>query len=289
MTREQFIDTYKSIEEQMRSLDKNEDMFKVISNNVEFFQFLANAVMTRVDAGNFNMYYQPHILDEKCIGAEALFRIKIADVNINPAIVFATARYFEFEEELTIRSLEAVAKDVNLLKTVNDGFITSFNINPKLFNRHFCNEILGVLYQYNVAPKHLGIELLECSSCENLNVEDMNYLKSKGVKFALDDFGSGYSNMETLKAYPFDIVKFDGTLIHEIDNDPIKQRILSKVVDYCYKNDLVSIAEKVETYEECRMVKTIGVDIVQGYYYSKPITAEDLVNKYGKIECVLER
>jgi len=92
MTREQFIDTYKSIEEQMRSLDKNEDMFKVISNNVEFFQFLANAVMTRVDAGNFNMYYQPHILDEKCIGAEALFRIKIADVNINPAIVFATGR-----------------------------------------------------------------------------------------------------------------------------------------------------------------------------------------------------
>lgn len=289
MTREQFIDTYKSIEEQMRALDKNEDMFKVISDNVEFFQFLANAVMMRVDAGNFNMYYQAHILNEKCVGAEALFRIKIADININPAIVFATARYFEFEDELTMKTLDAVAKDLNLLKNVNDGFFVTCNINAKLMNRYFCNEILGVLYQNNIDPQHLGIELLECSSFKDINTDDMNYLKSKGIKFALDDYGAGYSNMETLKSLPFDIVKFDGSLIREIQDDLIKQRIVSNVVDYCYKNDILSIAEKVETYEECRMVKTLGVDIIQGYYYSKPMTAEDLVNKYGKIECVLER
>lgn len=289
MTREQFIEDYKLIEEQMRGLSKNEDMAKVIDNNKEFFQFLAQAVLMRTDAGNFDMYYQPYMVNEKCVGAEALFRIKIADTFINPAIVFATARYFEFEDELTIRALEVVAKDINILKNVDENFVATFNVNPSLLNSFYCNEILSVLYKHKVDPKHLGIELLECSSCKNVDVKNIEYLKSYGVKFLLDDYGVGYSNMDTLKSLPFDTVKFDGMLIREIENDPIKQRILSKVVDYCYQNNISTIAEQVETYDECRMVKTIGVDMVQGYYYSKPITADDLLNKYGKIECALER
>jgi EAL domain-containing protein (putative c-di-GMP-specific phosphodiesterase class I) len=91
-----------------------------------------------------------------------------------------------------------------------------------------------------------------------------------GIPLALDDYGTGYSNVVNLLEYMPKYVKIDRSLIAEIHDNPKKKRFVREIIDFCHDNDIMALAEGVETWKELRAVVRMGVDLIQGFYTSKP-------------------
>lgn len=95
-------------------------------------------------------------------------------------------------------------------------------------------------------------------------------VKAKGVKIAIDDFGTGYSNFERLLSYEPDILKIDGSLIKNIHNNQINQHIVETVMLFAKKQNLSTVAEFVENETIYEIVRDMGIDYSQGFYFGKP-------------------
>lgn len=113
---------------------------------------------------------------------------------------------------------------------------------------------------------------------ESYKVDDLKHLRSildfyreKGFKTALDDVGNGYMNLSTIIQLGADIIKIDLEIIRNIHQDSLKQSIFDALVNIAQKNNIVVLAEGVETYEELEYVKTHGAELAQGYLISKPL------------------
>ncbi|VAW66829.1 diguanylate cyclase/phosphodiesterase (GGDEF & EAL domains) with PAS/PAC sensor(s), partial [hydrothermal vent metagenome] len=104
-------------------------------------------------------------------------------------------------------------------------------------------------------------------------VEAINQLKEIGVTLALDDFGTGYSSLSYLKRFPFDILKIDRAFIKDVMENPEDASLCKAIVAIAASLKLYVIGEGVETQEQLDFLHAIGADIVQGYFYSKPLEA----------------
>ena len=96
------------------------------------------------------------------------------------------------------------------------------------------------------------------------------YFRDRGIETAVDDYGTGYSNVANLLRYMPDYVKIDRSLLSEIQDRPQKQYFVREIIEFCHDNDILALAEGVETPEELRTVIHLGADLIQGYYTSKP-------------------
>ncbi len=105
------------------------------------------------------------------------------------------------------------------------------------------------------------------------------YFRDRGIETAVDDYGTGYSNVANLLRYMPDYVKIDRTLLSEIQDRPQKQYFVREIIDFCHDNDIMALAEGVETTEELRMVIHLGADLIQGYYTAKP--APEIIQEIG--------
>ena len=107
----------------------------------------------------------------------------------------------------------------------------------------------------------------------------LDYLKEihdLGIKLALDDFGTGYSSLTYLERLPIDVVKLDKGFIWAIGSSKKKEYIIKAVIDLAHNLGMEVVAEGVETAEQLQFLKDSGCDIVQGYYYSKPLKIKDI-------------
>ncbi|MBO7527380.1 MAG: EAL domain-containing protein [Clostridia bacterium] len=236
---------------------------------------------------NYAVHYQPQFdVDGKCNSAEALFRLKYNDMPIYPDVIFSLAHYFGHERELVLFVLDKVCKDIytiNQAKNSQDFYI-SYNINQNLIDEEFVNEIINITKQNKITPKNLGIELLEAFAFDQVNINNIHELKSYGYRILIDDFGAGYTNEGVLiSELPFDTVKFSEKLISGIHNpEKIKNYYRVKnVMKFCKENKICTVAEHIETAEELKVVKDLGVDKIQGWYFSKALPQEQLLEKCG--------
>ena len=147
------------------------------------------------------------------------------------------------------------------------------------------SKIIKTVKKCGIPAKNIAVELTEVSSLEKVKVEDMKYLKSNGIKIYCDDFGAGYSREHVLD-FPFDVIKFDGSYIRGIDKSQKKREYVEKIVNKCKLFNIKTLAENVETMEECEVVENLGIDKTQGYFYSKPLEKKDFLLKYRKFETV---
>lgn len=284
MNKNDFLEKYKKLVPILLDLESDKEVFEVIEQNQDIFTIISKQLQNDISLNNVTMVYQPQVSNDKCSSCEALSRFFIDDISLNPAIAFLTASYYGFEEKLTLLNLERVCKDyASLQNSIGHDFVISYNVSPKIFNKEFCDKFYKILDKYNVNPKNIGIELLEVSSFDNVKTNDVLYAKSKGTPIYLDDFGAGYANIETLNNLPFDCLKFNGSLISGIDKDKNKQSYVKQIINVCKKRNIKTIAEKVETIEEAEVCKSLGIDKIQGYYYSRPLPKNDFIEKYQKV------
>lgn len=202
------------------------------------------------------------------VAYEALMR-STGDIKMEPKQILAIAA--------GQNSLYAVEKLTlfNTLKLISEN--QSVFENKKLFINSMCEytlneEDFNELYlTYGELLEKCVIEIVEDSTATPEVVELIKKrLGFSHSQLAIDDYGSGYSNSSNLLKYRPDYVKIDRSLISDIHNDMKKQQLVTQIIDFCRDNQLQTLAEGVETAQEMKTVIRLGIDLIQGYYTSKP-------------------
>jgi diguanylate cyclase (GGDEF)-like protein/PAS domain S-box-containing protein len=253
-----------------------------------------NALRRALDRGEFRLYYQPQvdILNKKVIGVEALIRWKHPEFGLVPPNEFISLCE---ELKLIIPMGKWIIKEASrqLLVWRNAGIMVekmSINLSGvQIVQADFIEEVLSIFKENSCDPTLIEFEITETSLIKNLNQSSavLEELKSHGFKFAIDDFGTGYSSLAYLKKLPFDTIKIDREFIIDLPSDQhdisIVQTVLSLAKDIGYK----VVAEGAEEHQQVKFLEQRGCDIIQGYYFSKALSANDFEHFYyeklGKI------
>lgn len=157
------------------------------------------------------------------------------------------------------------------------NFVTAVNISAvQLKDPNFVQHVQQLLRLYKLPPKNLELEVTESGliADEALAIETLNELHDMGISIALDDFGTGYASFQYLKKYPFDTLKIDKSFIENVEYSVDDQNIVCAMINIAKKLKLKVVVEGVENHNQERFVTLESVDSIQGYLYSKPITAD---------------
>ncbi|WP_081686866.1 EAL domain-containing protein [Chitinilyticum litopenaei] len=148
----------------------------------------------------------------------------------------------------------------------------SINLSGKSLNRQTLSFILQQLDKTRVPPALVCFEITETSAISNMKESTLfiETLRARGCRFALDDFGSGFSSFNYLKNLAVDYLKIDGSLVRDMANDRVSRQMVIAVNDIGHSLGMRTIAEFVEDEEICSHLSAIGVDFAQGYYIGKP-------------------
>ena len=217
-------------------------------------------------------FFQPIISNSsgKIVKYECLARVEDEGEIISPIHFLESARRSGLMGNLT-RSM--INKCFKLFSGNEIEF--SLNIaNEDLLDHTFIDFLTMKQKHYNINPQHVILEILEdiiISDVNPLPLQNLHILKKLGYKLALDDFGTNRSNFNRLEAIGVDILKIDGQFIQGIDTNEKNQYIVKMITNMAKKMHIEVIAEFVETGQEYEMVKNIGVDYSQGYYFNKPL------------------
>lgn len=158
------------------------------------------------------------------------------------------------------------------------NFYIAINLSPKVLdNVTFADEIIALATQYSVNPQKICFEITESSAMTNPQtvMEIATRLRIKGFKLSIDDFGTGYSSLVELHRLPFSEIKIDKSFVTNIIADTQCYRIAKSVIELGHSLDLIVVAEGVEDNEAWDKLKTLGCNIAQGYFMSKPLSAKD--------------
>lgn len=239
--------------------------------------------------GEFKVYLQPQYMlnTETVIGAEALVRW-IPD---NGAIVYPNDFIPLFEKngfiiQLDLYMFEQVCKIIqSWIEHGCEPVAVSVNFSRlHLSTPQFVQTLCRIADQYNVPHELLVVEITENTIFDNEEALQviLKDLHEQGFTLAMDDFGSGYSSLGLLKNIPVDMIKLDKSFFDNMDNQERSYAVLANVIKLAKDLKIQTVAEGVETIENVNILKVLGCDSVQGYYYARPMPHEDFK---GKLNC----
>jgi EAL domain-containing protein (putative c-di-GMP-specific phosphodiesterase class I) len=148
----------------------------------------------------------------------------------------------------------------------------------QLKNINFLSDLKTLIKEYDFDVKHLEIELTESQlmSKTDETIEILKKISELGIKIAIDDFGTGYSSLSYLKRLPIDVLKIDRSFIKDIPFENNDVEVTKAIIAIAKSLKFSTVAEGVETIEQLEFLKANGCDVIQGYYYYKPMNADDL-------------
>jgi EAL domain-containing protein (putative c-di-GMP-specific phosphodiesterase class I) len=232
----------------------------------------------------FQMYLQPQfeVDGTQPVGAEALIRWEHPDRGTVPPNVFLPVA-------ASIGLLPKIgnlmiAKAIKAASQLNQGpgkrLTISVNVTIEDLNESgFADSVKHLLDRYDVDPTTLEIEVTESTAMEEgaLVQQQVDELRKLGVRFAIDDFGMGYSNLGRLKALAFETLKIDRSLITGIGEDPASESLLYTILDMAKAIHADVVAEGIETADQLAFLRNAGCRYYQGYYGGKPMQADDFI------------
>lgn len=147
----------------------------------------------------------------------------------------------------------------------------------QLYNPDVAKKYTTIASKYQIKPSKIEIELTESLMMENKDrlLRAMNDIKNAGFEISVDDFGSGFSSLSLLKDLPANVIKLDKEFLNTSDNNSKEHIIINSIIDMAKRLDLTTVAEGVEDQQQSELLKSMGCDIVQGYYYAKPMPTKD--------------
>lgn len=238
--------------------------------------------------GQFLVYVQPQINSDGYIsGGEALVRWQHPKEGI-----MSPGRFINILENTgLISKLDAYMWEMSCVQLRKwnddgiDGVYLSVNISPKDFYLMDVYEtITGLVKKYSINPKSLHLEITETAVMSNprQQIKLIERLRKFGFLVEIDDFGSGYSSLNTLKDLNADVLKVDMGFLKKTDNNEKSRIILKMVISLAKSLDMEVITEGVETKEQAAFLINAGCDVFQGYYFAKPVSVEDFESNYLK-------
>lgn len=156
------------------------------------------------------------------------------------------------------------------------------NISPKQFRSSaFAEKIRGMIDKYGIHPSSFEVEITETALMHmNDTISTLRKLKEIGVTISVDDFGTGYSSLSYLKQYPIDIIKIDRSFIKDIEMDQKNEAIAKTIINLAHNLGMEVIAEGVEKELQAEILKAANCHKAQGFLFSKPVPANEIVEKY---------
>lgn len=250
---------------------------------------LENSLRHAVENRELVLHYQPKIdaLSGAMIGVEALIRWQHPEIGmVSPAEFIPVAE----ESGLIIPIGEAVLRAAcRQIRDWQDKGVGGFSVAVNLAAHHFqqpdfCRQVSRIIQEEHSDANLLEIELTESmlmGDVEN-TILKMQQLKEIGVKLSIDDFGTGYSSLNYLMRFPIDTLKIDMSFIRSIPHDNSHVAITTAIIAMAQNLKLSVVAEGVENETQVSWLKTNGCNILQGYYFSRPVPADDLLAFYNK-------
>lgn len=235
---------------------------------------------------DFFIHYQPKIglAKQDIIGVEALVRWNNDKLGfVSPSEFIPLAEDTGLIIPLSEVILEKVCIDI--LEARSQGNIHIIPVSVNIASLHFQQDdfierINSIVMQYNCSPHLLELELTERTVMKDSDdiIGKLIKLKGMGFKISIDDFGTGYSSLSYLNRFPLNYLKIDRSFIQQITILQDKQAIVEAIILMAHRLRIKVIAEGVETKDQARLLKEMGCDIIQGYYYSKPLAAKELLD-----------
>lgn len=247
---------------------------------------MKSEVEKAINENRFVIFLQPKfdIFTEKVVGAEALVRKKQNNEIILPNKFIPI--YEETGEivKLDIYVLEEVCKLQNKWTKQNIKLLP-ISINESrhhLKNPNHVKELKDLIEKYHVNPNFIELEMTETTVIEDIDVAKKaeKAAHELGFRISMDDFGTGYSAFNVLKDIEIDILKIDKMFFENLEENRRAQIIIETIVQMCKRLNVKTVAEGIETKWQLNFLKEIKCDIVQGYYFSKPIPIIDFEKKY---------
>lgn len=238
-----------------------------------------------LNAGKIVPYYQPKIdINNNTIcSSEALSRWITNDGEILPPNKFIPIlEQYGYICELDFYILNKVCKDIKeQLEKEIEPVAVSINFSRYHFigqkeDFSFIKRIINTIISYGIDTKYIEIEFTEAGMLEDYTIINkfVEFLHQYGVKVSIDDYGKGYSSLELLLQVPFDIIKMDKSFVdkYNMENGRV---ILSSTIDMMKKLGKVVVCEGIENVDQLNYLKSINCDVIQGYYYDKPLPKEE--------------
>ena len=271
-----------------RSMDKvaffNRDMEEKIVFHEKIEEILREVVESNNGDNSFYLEFQPQldIKRNKLVGFEALARLNSKDLGpVSPMDFIAVAEKRNLIVPLgKIILLEAF----KFLASIRDKNIKDMRVAVnasviELLDDQYIDYIFKLRDDFKVDLRNLEIEITESifmGNYQSIN-ERLNTLRKEGVKIALDDFGTGYSSLSRISRINFDYIKIDKSFIDNILDIKEEEILVNGIIKLAGEIGLKVIAEGVESMDQYDYLKDINCNIIQGYYFSKPLAAEEAV------------
>lgn len=160
-------------------------------------------------------------------------------------------------------------------------FKVSVNLSPRQFqNSNLVEMVAQILDETEIDPRWLELEITETTIMQNVNFarKALEKLQQIGVRVGLDDFGTGYSSLGYLKQFPFHTLKIDQSFVRDLQENSRDRAIIAAIIALGRGLNLNVIAEGVETQQQFELLKNLQCEIIQGYWFSKPMRAEEVVD-----------
>ncbi|MDO4502616.1 MAG: EAL domain-containing protein [Coriobacteriia bacterium] len=234
-----------------------------------------------LECGEFKVFYQPkhNAQTGKVVGAEALVRwVREKDGYVSPAefvpLLESNGFIAQVDRYVWYRTVQ------NQVRWRNAG-LDLVRISVNASNRDFVDgtfaqDRVGIVTEAGLDPRYMSVEVTESLFADNVGevVSMLDALRSQGICVELDDFGSGYSSLGKLLSFPLDVVKLDLSFMRGLE-DPRRLRLLEMCIQLLKGLGFHTVSEGVETAEQAELIRKLGGDVIQGYYYSKPLSEED--------------
>lgn len=266
---------YEVTEPQIRAMYEEKEVEKLIHYAIE---------NDRVE-----VFFQPIYSnrDKKFVSAEALARIRDKDGKLIPPMVFIGVAE---KNGLILQLGEAVFK--NVCRFIKERKPEQYGLEYIEVNlsvvqcsySYLAKSFMEIMRQYGVNPGFINLEITESATFESKKnlLENMATLREEGVRFSLDDFGSGQSNLNYIVDMPVDIVKFDRDMTTAYFENGKAKHVMNAAVEMIHGMNLEIVSEGVETEEQfCRLEK-LGIRFIQGYYFSRPLEQDAFIEFLAK-------
>lgn len=237
-----------------------------------------------IEENRVEVFYQPiySTKEKRFVTAEALVRIRDKEGNlVSPGVFIGIAEQKGLIIGLGARVFENVCRFIKEVQPKKYG-IDYIEVNLSVIQcayEYLAESFIEIMERYDVRPEYINLEITESASIESKKIllRNMNKLLDYGVKFSLDDFGTGQSNLNYIAEMPVSFVKFDRSMICSYFESLKSKYIMDAAMQMIHGMKLHIISEGIETEEQFKVMEQLGISYIQGYYFSKPLEEEEFL------------
>ena len=243
---------------------------------------IENQLRKALENSELHLVYQPKVnsLNGNIDGVEALLRWDNPKLgSVSPVEFIPIAEETGLIIPIGAWVLEQACKQGKIWNDMGYDMIVAVNISPTQLQRYnFKDTVKCIVKKTGINPRCLDLEITENAVMKNIkkSEEIMRELSAMGIKISIDDFGTGFSSLSYIKKFQSNTLKIDRSFIKDIPNDENDMSITLAVINMARSLNMLTVAEGVETIEQLDFLRKNKCDIIQGFYFSRPVIASDM-------------